>query len=112
MIKEKNHHKQQKLFLKLQFPSFCTDILAIDTNKTSRIVYPHKHSLPVPKSNAVINEGTVMIKVLNTSVTNSAVFGPQRTQTATSVTQSGKYYVTFLQLVKVWDLFNGSIVTI
>jgi hypothetical protein len=54
----------------------------------------------------------MMIEVFNTSVANSAVFGPQRTYAVTSVAQTGKHQVTFLPLVKVWDLFDGSIVTI
>jgi hypothetical protein len=53
-----------------------------------------------------------MVKVCNASVADSAVLGTQRTQASTSVAQTGEYYVTFLPLVKVWNLFDGMIVTI
>jgi hypothetical protein len=88
--------------------SECENVCYNQHSKT----YYQKNCLPVPKSNTVINKGAMMVKVLNTSVTNSAVFGPQWTQAVTSVAQMGEHYVTFFPLVKVWYLFYGSIVTI
>lgn len=68
------------------------------------------HTLPISEADAVVNEGAVVIKILDASVAYTAVLGPQWSQASARVAQSGQHNVSLLPFVVIWNLPNKALV--